>query len=212
MGLLANCFREHLQAFLDAHKPARVLVGGLPEFVIEAIASSWASPLRLYLVSKGSGGTLPAGVTRCGADDLTAVRQGAWAALVSPQESSRIQESIRSSGAGTVRELWQAGFPWQPCELPGARWPDLREDFVKRVGLGVVAQAASACIEQFREDLSGESAAAQSFFRALDALPGGGITYDDLSFYLGFPAHLPGSVLRRRGDQYAVLGVLEEFI
>jgi len=52
----------------------------------------------------------------------------------------------------------------------------LREDFVKRVGLGVVAQAASACIEQFREDLSGESAAAQSFFRALDALPGGGIT------------------------------------
>lgn len=210
MGFLANSFRDHLQAFLAAHKPARVLVGGLPEFVIEAIAGSWTSPFHLYLVSKNGGGVLPVNVTRCGADDLTAVRQGAWAALVSPQESSRIQESIRSSGAGTVRELWQAGFPWEPCELPGARWPDVRDDLVKKVGLGPVAQGASTCIEQFRKELKGENGATELFFQALDALPGGGVTYDDLCFYLGIPAHSPGSALR--GDRHAVLAVLDEFI
>lgn len=212
MGLLAKSFGDHLQIFLAAHSPARVLVGGLPEFVIESMAASWASPFQLYLVSKNGGVPLPANVTRCGADDLTAVRQGAWAALVSPQESSRIQESIRSSGAGTVRELWQAGFPWEPCELPGARWTDVRDDLVKKVGLAPVAQAASACIEQFREELKGESGAAELLFQALDALPGGGVTYNDLCFYLGFPAHALGSVLRKRGDRHAVLAVLDEFI
>jgi Holliday junction resolvasome RuvABC ATP-dependent DNA helicase subunit len=212
MGLLANSFRQHLEAFLVAHQPARILVGGLPEFIIEAIAASWTSPFQLYLVSMNRGAALPANVTRCGADDLTAVRQGAWAALVSPQESSRIQESIRSSGAGTVRELWQAGFPWEACELPGARWADVRDDFVKKVGLGPVAQAASTCVEQFREELSGESGAAELFFQALDALPTGGVAYNDLCFYLGFPAHRPGSVLRKRADRNAVLVILDEFI
>jgi holliday junction DNA helicase RuvB len=211
MGLLAETFRSRLSGYLQAHDPTRVLVGGFPDFLLEKIAASWASPFHLFLVSPGTG-SLPANVQRCRADDLTAERQHGWAALVSVHESRGIQESIRSAGAGTVRELWVTGFPWHPCELPGARWPEVRNDFIDRLRLSGIRKDVAACIDQFREELRGEVDASNRFYSALDALTNAGITYADVCFQLGFPAHPPGRTLRRKGDREAVLALLDEFV
>lgn len=211
MGLLAETFRSRLAGYLQAHDPTRVLVGGLPDFLLEHIAASWTSPFHLFLVSPGTG-TLPANVQRCRADDLTAERQHGWAALVSVHESRGIQESIRSAGAGTVRELWVTGFPWHPCELPGARWPELRNEFIDRLGLTGIRKDVAACIDQFREELRGEVDASNRFYSSLDALSNAGITYADVCFQLGFPAHPPGRTLRNKGDREAVLALLDEFV
>jgi len=211
MGLLAETFRTRLEAYLQAHDPTRVLIGGLPDFLLERIAATWASGFHLFLVSKANG-SLPANVERCRADDLTAERQHGWAALVSASESRDIQESIRSAGAGTVRELWQAGFPWHPCELPGVRWADIRNDFIDRLGLSTIRKDVAACIDEFREELLGEVDAGSRFYGALDALTNAGVTYADVSYQLGFPAHSAGRVLRRRADRECVLGLLAEFV
>jgi Holliday junction resolvasome RuvABC ATP-dependent DNA helicase subunit len=212
MGLLADTFRTHLAAYLQAHNPTRVLVGGLPDFLIERIVIAWNSPFHLFLVSRANPGNLPPKVQLCRADDLTAERQHAWAALVSAHESRDIQESIRSSGAGTVRELWTAGFPWRPCDLPGVRWIDLRNEFIACLGLNAIREAVAACIDQFREELSGEVDAPDRFFHALDTLTKTGIQYEDVCFELGFPAHIPGRMLRKRGDSESVLILLDDFV
>ena len=212
MGLLADTFRDRLATYLHAHNPTRVLVGGLPDFLIEKIAAGWSYPFQLFLVSNSNTGSLPPNVRRCRADDLTAERQREWAALVSADESRSIQESIRSAGAGTVRELWSVGFPWLPCDLPGVRWIDVRNDYIDRLGLGAVREHAATCINQFREELRGEVDASARFFNVLDALISTSIDYHDLCFQLGFPAHDPGRRLRKRGDRESVLALLDEFI
>lgn len=212
MGILAETFRERLSVYLDAHAPTRVLIGGLPDLLIERIAAGWASSAHLFLVTKASITTLPATVTICHADDLTAERQDAWAALVSPHESRDIQESIRSSGAGTVREVWSAGFPWNPCELPGVRWGDIRNEFINNIGLGSSRDHVADCIDKFREELRGEVDAPTRFFSALDTLTGAGIDYDAVCFELGFPQHAPGQKLRVPKDNECVLSLLDEFV
>jgi Holliday junction resolvasome RuvABC ATP-dependent DNA helicase subunit len=212
MGLLADTFRTLLVTFLQSHNPTRVLVGGLPDFLIERIALSWNSSYSLFLVSNTNLAPLPVNVQRCRADDLTAERQHGWAALLSSHESRGIQESIRSAGAGTVRELWPVGFPWRPCELPGARWIDVRNGFIDALGLGGARKEVADCIDQFREELRGEVDAAIRFYGALDALAIAGISYDDVCFQLGFPKHSPGRTLRKKGDKEAVLSLLDAFV
>lgn len=212
MGLLADTFRIRLASFLQAHNPTRVLVGGLPDFLIEQIALAWSSPHRLFLVTSSGSGPWPANVQRCRADDLTAERQHAWTALVSASESRGIQESIRSAGAGTVRELWGTGFPWHRCDLPGVRWIDVRNDFIDRLGLNAVRGDAATCIDQFREELRGDVDAGYRFYGVLDELVNTGIDYQDLCFQLGFPAHQLGRTLRKRGDRESVLARLDEFV
>ena len=212
MGLLADTFRDRLAGFLAAHNPTRVLVGGLPDSLIERIATTWNAPYHLFLVSNTSTAALPNNVQRCRADDLTAERQHGWAAVVSAHESRRVQESIRSAGAGTVREVWASGFPWHPCDLPGVRWPDIRGDWITRLGLDLVEPAAAKCIDQFREELRGEVDAGLRFFSALDNLTSSLASYDDLSFQLGFPSHKSGRTLRKRGDKECVLARLDLFV
>ena len=211
MGLLADTLRSRLAQFMQAHNPTRILVGGLPGFIIDQIAASWCAPYDLLLVSPGTS-TLPANVHRCRADDLTAERQHVWAALVSPLESRGIQESIRSSAAATVRELWSPGFPWHPCELPGARWADIRMEFIDRIGLTSIRKQVAACLDQFREELRGEVDAGIRFFSALDTLVTAPLTYDDVSFQLGFPKHPAGSNFRKRTDRESVLVLLDQFV
>jgi len=212
MGILADTLRGRLAAYVHAQAPTRVLIGGLPDFLIERIAQGWNSTFQVYLVSAASNAPLPANVRRCRADDLTAERQDSWVALVGAHESRGIQESIRSSGAGTVRELWPSGFPWNPCELPGARWRDVRDAFIDALGLVAQSSEVARCIDQFRDELRGDVSAAERFFSVLDTFAAFGVTYDDLSFQLGFPRHQPGRVLRRKGDPEAVLALLDSFI
>lgn len=212
MGLLADTFRTRLEAFLQAHAPTRVLIGGLPDFMLERISAAWNAPFRLFLIDSAGSSVLPASVERCRADDLTAHRQHAWAALVSAHESRSVQESIRSSGAGTVRELWSAGFPWRPCELPGARWRDIRDDYIKHLGLSSIRKEAAACIECFRDELSGEIDSRARFFAALDGLTGAQFSYDDLCFQVGLPSHPAGRALKKTAGPDAVVALLDQFV
>src|SRR2546423_475459 len=142
MALFADTVRSRLAAYLQAHDPTRVLVGGLPDFLLDRIASAWSSSIRLFLVDAVTATPVPQNVQLCRADDLTAERQDKWAALVSSRGARSVQESIRSAGAGTVRELWTVGFPWRPCNLPGARWSDLRDEFIDRLGLTPIRKQA----------------------------------------------------------------------
>ena len=211
MGFLAETFRNRLEVYLKAHHPTRVLIGGLPDFLIDQIAASWCSQFHLLLVRPGAD-KLPANVQRCGADDLTAERQHGWAALVGMHESRGIQESIRSTGAGTVRELWVSGFPWHPCELPGARWADVRNDFIDRLGLNSILNETAICIDRFREELRGEVDASNRFFAALDSLTQSCTEYSDVCYQLGFPSHIAGRILRKRGVDNSVLALLDKFV
>jgi Holliday junction resolvasome RuvABC ATP-dependent DNA helicase subunit len=211
MGFLAETFRNRLEVYLKAHHPTRVLIGGLPDFLIDQIAASWSSQFHLLLVRPGAE-KLPANVQRCGADDLTAERQHGWAALVGMHESRGIQESIRSTGAGTVRELWVSGFPWHPCELPGARWADVRNDFIDRLGLNSILNETAVCIDRFREELRGEVDASNRFFAALDSLTQSCKEYSDVCYQLGFPSHIAGRILRKRGVDNSVLALLDKFV
>jgi len=211
MGFLAETFRKRLEVYLKAHHPTRVLIGGLPDFLIDQIAASWCSTFHLWLVRSGTD-TLPANVQRCHADDLTAERQHGWAALVGMHESRGIQESIRSAGAGTVRELWVSGFPWHPCELPGARWIDVRNDFIDRLGLNSILNETAKCVDRFREELRGEVDASNRFFTTLDSLTQLCKEYSDVCYQLGFPSHASGRELRKRGDHKSVLVLLDAFV
>lgn len=211
MGFLAETFRNRLEVYLKAHHPTRVLIGGLPDFLIDQIAASWCSTFHLWLVRSGTC-NLPANVHRCHADDLTAERQHGWAALVGMHESRGIQESIRSAGAGTVRELWVSGFPWHPCELPGARWIDVRNDFIDRLGLNPLLNETAKCIDRFREELRGEVDASNRFFATLDSLTQSCKEYSDVCYQLGFPLHAAGRELRKRGDHKSVLVLLDAFV
>lgn len=107
MASISETLTRQLEAFVAAHSPTRVLVGGLPGFILESIAQSWRGTDELLLVSGpvASAETLPARVRRCSPDDLTAARQETWVALVHHSQSRGIQESIRGAGAGTVREV-----------------------------------------------------------------------------------------------------------
>jgi Holliday junction resolvasome RuvABC ATP-dependent DNA helicase subunit len=213
MGILAETFRSSLVTYLRAHDPTRVLIGGLPDFLLEGIAAQWDSQYHLLLVSDGGPNALPPNVKRCNADDLTAERQHGWAALVSADQSRGIQESIRSAGAGTVRPLWSSGFPWRPCQLPGVRWRDVRDEFIKRLGLSGTQREVADCIDRFRDELSGEVDASLRFFRALDAFQSNNVTYADICFQIGFPAHVAGRTLRKdKKDRESVLVLLDEFV
>lgn len=212
MGTLADTFRARLAEFMAAHAPTRVLVGGLPDFFIERIAKGWGRGVDLYFVTSAGVTGLPLNVIVCRADDLTAERQDGWVALVSAHESRGIQESIRGAGAGTVREIWQVGFPWKPCELPRVRWSDVRNDFIDRLGLTAIREQAANCIDRFLEELRGEVDGPIRFFSALDSLSGPGVSYEDLCFELGFPAHVPGRALRERNNNECVLSLLDEFV
>lgn len=212
MGILAETFRASLADYVRAHTPTRVLVGGLPDFLIRTIASRWDSPEQLLLVSSSSD-QLPPTVRLCRADDLTAERQHTWAALVTAEQSRDIQESIRSAGAGTVRQVWPPGFPWRPCQLPKVRWRNIRDEFIERLGLADVQVQIKDCIDVFKNELAGEVDRGERFFRALEFFENGGVSYADVCFQLGFPSHPQGHVLRRqKTDKDSVLGLLTDFI
>lgn len=211
MGILAEIFKDKLEMYLGAHNPTRVLIGGLPDFIIDEIAKAWTAKIQLLLVRAGVS-PLPANVQLCRPDDLTAERQHGWAALVSVHESRGIQESIRSAGAGTVRELWAAGFPWNPCELPGVRWNDVKEEIIIRLGLVNISRHVSVLLDQYLEELLGEIDASDRFYSSLNALHQSGIQYEDLCFQLGFPSHQAGKELRKRGDPETVLPLLDRFL
>ncbi len=68
------------------------------------------------------------------------------------------------------------------------------------------------CIDQFREELRGEVYAPQRFFTALDSPDTPGISYEDVCFHLGFPAHKVGRTLRKRTDKESVLVLLDNFV
>jgi Holliday junction resolvasome RuvABC ATP-dependent DNA helicase subunit len=212
MSLFTDTLSARLVAFLEAHDPTRVLVAGIPDFLIEQIAVDWNSGFELLLVTGAPVLGLPANVINCRADDLTAARQHAWAALISAAESRSVQESIRSAGAGTVREIWGAGFPWIPCDLPTVRWRDVRDSFIERIGLVAEKSNAGKCIDQFREELRGEVDAGTRFYTALDGLNDPSTSYEDLCYQLGFPAHEISRNLRKRSDSESVLALLDRFV
>lgn len=214
MGSIADTLSRQLGKFVATHAPTRVLVGGLPGFVIEAIGRSWAGDVELFVVAEtpANGAPLASRAKRCGPDDLTAARQDSWAALVHHSKSREIQESIRSAGAGTVREVWQAGFPWQPCNLPGVRFSDVTKEWVRELKLEEHEAAIRDCVKNFRNELRGEVDACDKFFTALDAVPTAAASYDEICFSLGFPKHAPGARLRDPGNSAAVLACLHEFV
>lgn len=214
MGLLAASLAERLKAYAETHQPCRVLVSGIPGFLLARIAEEWTSNLTLYLVGTETVQGLPDAVRQCGPDDLTSHRVHTWAALVEPSASRRVQESIRSAGAGTVREVWGGGFPWRPCELSGVRWSDVLSDWLGRVGLPAAnVDASVGCLNQFLRELEGSvSDPAGLLFSVLDGITIIPATYDDLCLYMGIPRHASGATLRKRGDDTAVLEVLDEIV
>jgi Holliday junction resolvasome RuvABC ATP-dependent DNA helicase subunit len=211
MGTISQTFTRQLELFVGTHLPTRVLVGGLPPFVIEEMAKSWSIPTQLFLVCDATKVIpgLPANVRCCRPDDLTAERSDSWVALVDRSQSRDIQESVRSVGAGTVREVWQAGFPWHPCNLPGVRWSDVLKAWVNALGLAHQSDEICACATRFRDELRGEVDDSLRLFSALDGIAGTKVTYDDIAFAIGLPQHDPGTPLRKPNDPTAVLTCLD---
>jgi DNA helicase HerA-like ATPase len=212
MGKLSESLSNLLSAYVQAHAPTRALTAGIPESLFEEIANLWPSTSKLFLVSDKKYAALPAHVRVIKPDDLTAERQSGWAALVSPSQSRIIQESIRSAGAGTVREVWAAGFPWHPCELPGVRWADLRDEFIRNLGLSANTKHAADCINCFRGEMRGEVDRTESFFNDLNGVAGPAVSVDNLCYYLGIPKHREDQRLRDGENDVAVLAVLESFL
>jgi len=213
MGLLANTMSSRLAAYVDRHQPTRVLVGGLPTGFLQALAEDW-DPSRKLLIVTEKPHEFSASLQSflCRPDDLTAERQHAWVALVCAESSRGIQESIRSTGAGTVREVWSSGFPWKPCSIPGVTWEEVLEEFVVALGLSAEKSAAIKCIQQFRRELTGEVDAAKELFTALDAITVGPIKYDELSYHLGIPSHSADEPLRATKSKDAVLALADAFL
>jgi DNA helicase HerA-like ATPase len=212
MGKLSQSLAKLLSCYVSTHSPTRVLTAGIPEDLFEPIAGYWPHGTKLFIVSEKKYNSLPSNVVVVKPDDLTAERQEGWAALVSPAQSRIIQESIRSAGAGTVREIWAAGFPWHECELPGVRWKDLLDEFIDKLGLSAEHRHAASCINCFRREMRGEVDASESFFSELDAVAGATVSVDDLCYHLGIPKHNEGQPLRDPKCDSSVLTVLEAFI
>jgi hypothetical protein len=212
MGKLSDSLANLLSAYVQTHAPTRVLTAGIPESLFQEIAGNWPSSSKLFIVSDRKYPSLPAHVQVISPDDLTAERQSGWAALVSPSQSRIIQESIRSSGAGTVREVWSAGFPWHACELPAVRWADLRNELIDRLGLSAHRDHAAYCIDCFRREMRGEVDRSEMFFSDLEAVSGSPVTVDDLCYHLGIPKHRENQPLRDGDNDQTVLAVLEAFL
>ena len=213
MGLLAKTMSSRLAAYVDRHAPTRVLVGGLPTRFLQALAEEWDRSRRLLIVTEKPN-ELQKSLRpyACGPDDLTAERQHAWVALVCADASRGIQESIRSAGAGTVREIWSSGFPWKACAIPGTRWEEVLQDFVVSIGLGA-EKGAARCIQQFRKELTGEVDAPEQLFTSLDSITAGPISYEMLSYHLGLPRHSAGEQLRsNKAKDGAVLALADSFL
>lgn len=213
MGLLAKTMSSRLAAYVHRHQPTRVLVGGLPTGFLQALAEDWDPSRKLLIVTERShdfSASLQSYL--CRPDDLTAERQHAWVALVCAESSRGIQESIRSAGAGTVREIWSSGFPWKPCSIPGVTWEEVLEEFVVSLGLSSEKSAAIKCIQQFRRELTGEVDAAKELFTALDSITAGPINYDELCYHLGILKHSAGEPLRATKSKDAVLALEDVFL
>lgn len=209
---MINALRKKLELYASNNYPSRILVGGLPDFVLEQIASSWQSSNQLFLVTSKELPKTPNNVKLIRADDLTRERIGSWVALVTSNESGAIVESVRGAASGTVTEVWKDRFPWTPCNLPGLRWEDVLKEWADSVGLKSEIDRVSQCINQLLNELKSQVNSAETFFQVLNEITKSSLSPDDVCFHVGIARHEAGQILRRRGIHDSVLVVQDQFI
>lgn len=168
---------------------ARLYVSGFPAEVLEDLVHAWAArqrpPCPVYVVSAVPGnGALPEGFHRVGPAYLASARVGSAVYLVPPFLDGQVQESVRGSGGASLR-LWEPGFPWRDCRVPGFSWNDLLEAWCRRVGGWLSPEEAEAIFGTLRADLVQEADRSRLLWRLIDSFAG--TTIADLRAHVGLP-------------------------